>query len=80
MKEALAAIAKAGYYGESNHETYRIADGDASDAPTDMVEVSGVHLCCGKCVSSVDDALESIEGATGHLTNVDRMLQHRPRV
>ncbi|MCB1062142.1 MAG: hypothetical protein KDN20_04375 [Verrucomicrobiae bacterium] len=66
VQKALDAIAAAGYYGNSDNETVKIADGKASDEETDSVKVSNVHLCCGKCVSAVDDVVKAITGASGH--------------
>lgn len=66
LEDALEALANAGYYGESNHESVKIADVKASDKKTDSVEISGLHLCCGSCIESVDKALETVEGFKSH--------------
>ncbi len=66
MQEAVDAIADAGYYGTSNHEAVKIKEVEAGTGKGDSVEVSGVHLCCGKCIDAVDSAIENIEGAATH--------------
>ena len=30
------------------------------------MKVEGVHLCCGKCVKAVDEALKSVPGVKSH--------------
>ncbi len=66
VQKALDAIAAAGYYGDSDNEAVKIGDGRASDEEADSITVSNVHLCCGKCVSAIDDVLESVGGAKEH--------------
>ena len=57
---AVTALLAAGYYGEG---------APAQTAPDKKVKsatVSGTHLCCGKCVKGIDDAVKNVSGATGH--------------
>jgi len=63
--KAVAAVAKAGYYGKSSNPAIAIST-DLKDATVTSATVSGVHLCCGKCVRAVDKAIESLKGASGH--------------
>lgn len=44
--------------------------GAGSVAFAGKVEVKGVHLCCGACVTGVDKALKGVEGVSG--VNSDR--------
>jgi mercuric ion binding protein len=62
IQGAIDAIAKAGYYGESNHETIAIAAKEASAEKSKSIEIGGLHICCGKCESSIDDALSEVSG------------------
>lgn len=58
--KAVSALLAAGYYGEG---------APAQTAPDKKVKsatVSGTHLCCGKCVKGIDEALKNVPGATGH--------------
>ena len=65
VQKAIDAIAAAGYYGESDNESVAIAAAKASDDESDSVTVSGVHLCCGKCVGAIDDVVKAL-GAEKH--------------
>lgn len=73
VKKGLDAIAAAGYYGVSDHEEIKMdpAEADEDEKPKDSISVSGVHLCCGKCVRAVDDVVAAIEGAESHTAKVD---------
>jgi copper chaperone CopZ len=63
IQAAVDAIAKAGYYGKSNFESIAIADTKGtSTEKTQSAEISGIHICCSKCESSIDDALGAIDG------------------
>ena len=55
--KATAALLKAGYFGEG------ATAGTASDAKVKSAKVSGVHLCCGKCVDAFNKAAKA-GGAT----------------
>jgi copper chaperone CopZ len=63
--KAVAAVAKAGYYGKSSNPAIAIST-DLQDATVTSATVTGVHLCCGKCVRAVDKAIDSLKGASGH--------------
>ncbi len=57
-KKAAAAMVAAGYFGEG-------AEAPAvTDAKVKSATVSGVHLCCGKCVTAAKKAVESVAGVT----------------
>lgn len=64
-KKAVDAVASAGFFGQSNNPKAAIATG-VEDIKVTAATVSGVHLCCGKCVRAVDKAVESIKGASSH--------------
>lgn len=63
----LKAIAGAGFYGTATY------DGKKPDTPTakidekvvaDSVTLTGVHLCCGTCVTASTDALKKVKGVS----------------
>ncbi len=54
-KKAAAALVKAGYYGSGAE-----APAPASDAKVKSASVSGVHLCCGKCVTAFNEAVTEV--------------------
>ena len=57
-KKAAASLVAAGYAGQG-------AEAPAvTDAKVKSATVSGVHLCCGKCVKAVDAALHDVPGVT----------------
>jgi len=66
VQKALDAIAEAGFYGNSDHDTVKIADVAAGDSESSKVKVSGVHLCCESCVKAVNEALSSVSGFQEH--------------
>ncbi|MEX2577875.1 MAG: SHD1 domain-containing protein [Verrucomicrobiales bacterium] len=66
VQKALDAIAAAGFYGVSDNEAVAIAEGAAGDEEVGSVTVSGVHLCCGKCVRAIDDIVAGLDGAAEH--------------
>ena len=59
-KQAVASLVSSGYFGEG-------ATAPAvADAKVKSATVDGVHLCCGKCVTAVENAVTSVSGVTGH--------------
>ena len=59
-KKADASLIAGGYAGaESKVPT-------VADAKVKVATVKGVHLCCGKCVTAVDNALKTVPGVTKH--------------
>ncbi|MBL9153730.1 MAG: hypothetical protein JNK37_14650 [Verrucomicrobiales bacterium] len=73
VKKGLDAIAGAGYYGVSDNEKVKMDPIEAEDdeKAKDSISVSGVHLCCGKCVRAIDDVVAAIQGAESHTAKVD---------
>lgn len=58
--KAVAALLAAGYFGEGAPVQ------SVSDKKVTSATVSGTHLCCGKCVKGIDEAVKNVPGATGH--------------
>jgi copper chaperone CopZ len=59
-KKAVDALLAAGYTGKG-------AEAPAvTDAKVKSATVSGVHLCCGKCVTAAEKAVLSVAGVTKH--------------
>lgn len=59
-KKAADALVAAGYFGEGATAP------QVKDAKVKSATVSGVHLCCGKCVKAVEKAVKTVAGATTH--------------
>jgi copper chaperone CopZ len=61
------ALVAAGYFGKSDSSEVTLKDtSGAKDAKVSSLTVSNVHLCCGKCVTTVQKALEKVNGVTGN--------------
>ncbi|MSU35125.1 MAG: hypothetical protein EXS36_08415 [Pedosphaera sp.] len=66
-QKAVNALVAAGYFGKSSDSAIKVqAPSGAKKAKVDgkvqSLKVAGVHLCCGKCVTSVNEALKTVEG------------------
>src|SRR5437868_7125379 len=63
VQKAAHALVAAGYFGKSSDGSIKIAhDTGAKGKNVQTLKLEGVHLCCGKCVSSVDKAVKSVPG------------------
>lgn len=63
VKKAVEALLEAGYYGTADGgETPKSA---SSTRMLKGATVVGAHLCCGKCVKAVEQAVASVKGVTG---------------
>ncbi len=66
-QRAVDALVAAGYFGKSDNPAVRVADTTgARDAKVSSLTVNDVHLCCGKCVTAVAQAVEKVPGVTSH--------------
>lgn len=72
LQKAVNALAGAGYFGESSDASIKVpARTGAKDAKVKSLKVSGVHLCCTKCVKAVNSALSKVPGVTGNTAAKD---------
>ena len=63
VQKAANALVTAGYYGKSSDSRIKLSDSTgAKGKKVQSLQVNGVHLCCGKCVTAVDDALKTVPG------------------
>ena len=63
VQKAADALVAAGYFGKSSDASIKIAAATgAKGKKVQTLKLEGVHLCCGKCVSTVDEALKSVPG------------------
>lgn len=58
--KAVESLLAAGYYGEG------APVGVVEDKKVTSAKVTGTHLCCGKCVTGIDNAIKTVPGATKH--------------
>lgn len=63
VQKAASALVAAGYFGKTGDPSIKLdkATG-ASGKKVQSLKIRGVHLCCGKCVKSVNEALGSVTG------------------
>lgn len=64
-KAGLEALAKAGFHGTATLDKKEIKFPSADvkkGTKSNIVTVTGVHLCCGACVTGVKKALENVKG------------------
>ncbi|MDB6057011.1 MAG: hypothetical protein JWO95_855 [Verrucomicrobiales bacterium] len=72
LQKAVNAITKAGYFGESSDASVKVSSKTgAKDAKVQSMKVSGVHLCCAKCVKAVNAAVSKAPGVTGNTASKD---------
>ena len=63
VQKAANALVAAGYYGKSSDAKVKVKGGSkAKGEKVQSLKVEGVHLCCAKCVTGVDEALKSVAG------------------
>src|SRR5437667_1303111 len=67
VQKAADALVAAGYFGTTSDSKIKLSkDTGAKGKQVQSLQVNGVHLCCGKCVSTVDEALKSVSGVKSH--------------
>jgi periplasmic mercuric ion binding protein len=65
VQKAADALIAAGYYGTSSDVKIDASSG-AKGEKVQTLKITGVHLCCAKCVKAVDKALKTVPGVTGN--------------
>jgi copper chaperone CopZ len=67
VQKAVDALVAAGYYGKSSDASIKVSgETGAKDQKVQSLKVENVHLCCGKCVKSVTEALSAVPGVTSN--------------
>lgn len=66
LQKAADALIAAGYAGKSNNSAVKVQPGTAPDEKVAALTISGTHLCCGKCVDGVEEAVLAVPGVKGH--------------
>jgi len=61
VQKAADALVAAGYFGTSSDVKLDAGTG-VRDQKVQTLTVSGVHLCCGKCVKAVNEAAKAVPG------------------
>ncbi len=68
VQKALDALAAAGFAGKTNHKTLKqksLAE-KYKGKTVERLEVTGAHICCGRCLKSINAVLESVDGVEAH--------------
>lgn len=64
VQKAADALVAAGYFGKSDNGKIKIVNKTgAQGKKVSSLQVSGVHLCCTKCVKALDEAVKTVPGA-----------------
>ncbi len=67
VQKGADALVAAGYFGKSSDASIKInADTGAKNQKVQSIKIEGLHLCCGKCVKAVNEALGTVPGVTGN--------------
>jgi copper chaperone CopZ len=61
--DAVKAIQDAGYYGVASIDAFASKETYPA-AKTKSATLTGMHLCCGKCVTSASEAIKGVEGVS----------------
>jgi copper chaperone CopZ len=62
LQKAVDDIVAAGYTGTSDNAEVKVQPATAADEKVNSLTLTGVHLCCGKCVKGVEEAVKSVPG------------------
>jgi mercuric ion binding protein len=66
-QKAVDALTAAGYFGKSSDSAIKVdAATGAPDATVSTIEITGLHLCCGTCITAVNDVLAKVPGVTAN--------------
>lgn len=75
LSKSVSAMVKAGYFGTSSDSSVKVkSESGAKNKMVDSMTVEGIHLCCGKCVSTVNEALSGVKGVEGN--TAEKKLDH----
>jgi copper chaperone CopZ len=65
-QKALAALADAGFHGETGNKDAAIKDDSGAAAgKVKSLTVSGIHNCCPACCKAIKATVKKVEGVTG---------------
>ncbi|HWA99660.1 MAG TPA: cation transporter [Pirellulales bacterium] len=65
-EKAIAAIAAAGFHGESDKQELAMKDDSgASSGKVARLELTNIHNCCGGCCKAAKEAVKGVAGVSG---------------
>jgi copper chaperone CopZ len=62
VEDALFKVNEAGFYGTTDHERLKMKKAGGSTKEYEALDVTGIHICCGKCEKAVKAALKEVPG------------------
>ena len=67
VQKGADALVAAGFYGKSSDPAIKLStQTGAKNQKVQSIKIEGLHLCCGKCVDSVNHVLGNVPGVTGN--------------
>jgi copper chaperone CopZ len=67
LQKGADALVAAGFFGKSSDPTIKLnAETGAKNQTVQSIKIEGLHLCCGKCVKTVNETLATVPGVTGN--------------
>jgi copper chaperone CopZ len=67
VQKGADALVAGGFFGKCSDSNIKInTDTGAKNQTVQSIKIEGVHLCCGKCVKAVNEALATVPGVTGN--------------
>jgi copper chaperone CopZ len=67
VQKGADALVAGGFFGKCSDASIKVsAETGAKNQTVQTVTIEGVHLCCGKCVKGVNEALSKVPGVTGN--------------
>jgi periplasmic mercuric ion binding protein len=72
VQKAVDALLEAGFYGKCSDSNIKISsDTGAKGQKVKTMTITGLHLCCKKCVTAVNKTVSAIPGVTGNTAAVN---------
>ena len=72
VQKGADALVAAGYFGKSSDAKIKVnAATGAKNQKVQSMKIEGLHLCCGKCVKAVSEALATVPGVTNNTAAKD---------
>jgi mercuric ion binding protein len=65
-QKAIDALEVAGFYGKATGAEIK-DDGGAPKGNVKSLTLSGIHNCCKKCTTAINDSIKKVDGATGEI-------------
>ena len=66
VEDALFKVHDAGFYGTTDHARLKMKKLGGSKKEVPVVDVTGIHNCCGKCDKAIKSALKNVKGLDEH--------------